>query len=197
MLRAKEQMGTDDIVKIVRNYQGKAFGFASRNFYVSFLAALEVDRNFERYFGHLERKPAPATQTVRVPFRVPVPVLARAVGTDRDTLKDLNLSLLDPVWKGRRYVPKGYDLRVPADASPEKILARLGVEVSEHRATAPTHKVRRGETLEQIAAQYGVSLLDLVSLNHLRGAHVKPGMVVRLPAPSQAAVVESHSGAGQ
>ena len=41
MLHAKETMGSDDIVKIVRGYTSRSFGFASRNFYVSFLAALE------------------------------------------------------------------------------------------------------------------------------------------------------------
>src|SRR5579859_959826 len=53
--RAKETLGTDDIVKIVRGYKGRTFGFASRNFYVSFLAALEIDRNPEKYFGPVER----------------------------------------------------------------------------------------------------------------------------------------------
>ena len=35
MLRAKEQLGTDDIVTILRRYNSRTFGFASRNFYVS------------------------------------------------------------------------------------------------------------------------------------------------------------------
>ena len=56
MLRAKESLGTDDIVKIVRGYTGRTFGFASRNFYVSFLAALEIDHNPEKYFGPLPKE---------------------------------------------------------------------------------------------------------------------------------------------
>ena len=55
MRRAKETLGTDDIVRIVRNYTSRTFGFASRNFYVSFLAALEIDRNPEKYFGSLQK----------------------------------------------------------------------------------------------------------------------------------------------
>src|SRR5260370_12575411 len=51
--RAKETLGTDDIVRIVRSYSSRTFGFASRNFYVSFLAALDIDRNPEKYFGAL------------------------------------------------------------------------------------------------------------------------------------------------
>ena len=47
----RSTLGTDDIVRIVRTYTSRTFGFASRNFYVSFLAALEIDRNPEKYFG--------------------------------------------------------------------------------------------------------------------------------------------------
>ena len=48
--RAQDELGTSDIAVIVKRYQGATFGFASRNFYVAFLAALEVDRNAEQVF---------------------------------------------------------------------------------------------------------------------------------------------------
>ena len=38
---------------IVRKYNSRSFGFASRNFYVAFLAALEIDSNPEKFFGSL------------------------------------------------------------------------------------------------------------------------------------------------
>ena len=53
MLRAREQLGTDDIVRILHEYHSPTFGFASRNFYVSFLAALTISQNPEKYFGSL------------------------------------------------------------------------------------------------------------------------------------------------
>ena len=55
--RAQEELGTSDIAVIVKRYQGATFGFASRNFYVAFLAALEVDRNAEKYFGPIAPLP--------------------------------------------------------------------------------------------------------------------------------------------
>ena len=85
MRKAKEELGTDDITTIIRNYQGRTFGFASRNFYVSFLAALEVDRNAERFFGRLDRQPRDDSRTVRLPALMPAQTLERALGTDRDT----------------------------------------------------------------------------------------------------------------
>ena len=56
MRRARELLGTDDIVRIVREYHSPTFGFASRNFYVSFLAALTIAQNPEKYFGGLARE---------------------------------------------------------------------------------------------------------------------------------------------
>src|SRR6267378_4245069 len=69
---AKETLGTDDIVRIVRSYNSRTFGFASRNFYVSFLAALEVDRNPEKYFGSIEKLSEARFQEVVVPGYVSI-----------------------------------------------------------------------------------------------------------------------------
>jgi len=40
--RAVQTLGTQDIGRIVAEYQGRRFGFASRNFYAEFLAAMEL-----------------------------------------------------------------------------------------------------------------------------------------------------------
>src|SRR5258706_13380630 len=56
--RAQDEFGTSDIAGIVKRQQGKTVGFASRNFFVAFLGALEVDRNAEKFFGPLTRPPA-------------------------------------------------------------------------------------------------------------------------------------------
>ena len=37
--------------QVVRKYNSRSFGFASRNFYVAFLAALEIDSDPEKFFG--------------------------------------------------------------------------------------------------------------------------------------------------
>ena len=118
MRRARDAMQTDDIVRIVRGYKSTTFGFASRNFYVSFLAALEIDRNPQRYFGNLDRHPEARFAEVEVPAFVPVAALERVIKIDRGTLKQLNPALLPSVWRGQRVVPKGYRLRLPAQGTP-------------------------------------------------------------------------------
>ncbi|MDD2759216.1 MAG: lytic transglycosylase domain-containing protein [Methylomonas sp.] len=49
MKRAQNRMGSD-FVRIVEEYDGPTFGFASRNYYAQFLAAREIATNPESYF---------------------------------------------------------------------------------------------------------------------------------------------------
>lgn len=49
--KAISAVGTRDIATIIRGYKGGSYAFASRNFYPSFLAALEIYENQEKYFG--------------------------------------------------------------------------------------------------------------------------------------------------
>ncbi|MGR8997936.1 MAG: lytic transglycosylase domain-containing protein [Gammaproteobacteria bacterium] len=49
MKRAQNQVGRD-FVRIVETYNGRAFGFASRNYYAQFLAAREIASNPMQYF---------------------------------------------------------------------------------------------------------------------------------------------------
>src|SRR5690606_13981630 len=53
LARAAREVGTTDIGEIVFRYRGKAFGFASRNLYAEFLAALDVTKRADELFGDL------------------------------------------------------------------------------------------------------------------------------------------------
>ena len=131
MRRARDAMGTSDIVAIVRHHKSPSFGFASRNFYVSFLAALEIDRNPEKYFGPIERRPQTPFKEVEVPANVSLVDLERVVNVDRSRLQALNPALRPPVWQGQRHVPQGYRLRLPADAGDwtrEQLAVRLATK---------------------------------------------------------------------
>jgi membrane-bound lytic murein transglycosylase D len=127
--RAREQLGTDDIVRIVREYHSPSFGFASRNFYVSFLAALTVAQNPAKYFGGLSRNTEAGFHELKMPATASMNTLLRAVGVDRETLRSLNPALRPAVWNGQRVVPAGYVLRLPATGSSwtaELLAQRLG-----------------------------------------------------------------------
>lgn len=186
MRRARDTVGTDDIVAIARNYHGPAFGFASRNFYVSFLAALEIERNPEKYFGPIERVPEQHFREIPVPAYVPIAALEQALKVDRETLRALNPALESPVWDGQRFVPRGYRLRLPAqksDWTAEKLAARLSPR-DEYvgQIESRSHRVKRGETLESVAGTYGLTPKALAELNGIAvEASLRPGRTIRLP----------------
>ncbi|MGH3628615.1 MAG: lytic transglycosylase domain-containing protein, partial [Sciscionella sp.] len=140
MRRAVESLGTTNIVTIVRNYQSRTFGFASRNFYVSFLAALKIERDPQKYFGPIVPLKEERFREVRIPAYVGIRPLERALEVDPETLRDLNPALRPAVWRGRLSVPRGYELRLPAEGptlTTAMLAKRLGSQTLLARAAAP------------------------------------------------------------
>jgi peptidoglycan lytic transglycosylase D len=185
---AQDDLGTNDIAVIVKRYNGATFGFASRNFYVAFLAALEVDHNAEKYFGPLTRLPGTDNTPVELPDYIAVSTLAKAFNADMGALKVLNPALRPPIWNGTRLVPRGYALRLPGAQSESEIAAALARIPPAQRYLAQrndgAHRIRRGETLAGIAAVSGVSLPRLLAANGWSAAHTAArGEVVRIPMP--------------
>ena len=187
--RAQDELGTSDIAVIVKRYQGSTFGFASRNFYVAFLAALEVDRNAEKYFGPMTHLPETQSTVVEVPDYVPIDALAKAFKVDMGALQVLNPALRPPIWNGSRFVPRGYGLRLPGSPPSSEIAdawARLPLAqryVAQRNDGA--HKMRRGETLAGVAAASGVPLSRLLAANGWTPQHqVVRGEAVRIPLPA-------------
>jgi membrane-bound lytic murein transglycosylase D len=185
MRRAVQQQKTQNIETILRNYSGRTFGFASRNFYVAFLAAVDVDRDAERFFGPLTPDVPANSITVAVPDFVRVDALEASLDIDRRRLRYWNPALTEAVWSGDKLVPKGFELRLPAvlDADPALRLAAIPTG-DRFAAQMPDifHRVGRGDTISQIAQRYGVSMAALVELNGLRSRNfIRAGQVLRLP----------------
>ena len=185
---AQDELGTSDIDVIVKRYQGASFGFASRNFYVAFLAALEVDRNAEKFFGPITRLPNTESTPVELPDYVPIDSLAKAFKVDMGALRVLNPALRPPIWSGSRWVPRGYRLRIPGTVAPAEIAASWARLPSSQRYLAQrndgVHRMRKGETLAGVALASGVSLPRLLSVNGWSGSHVVGrGQNVRIPLP--------------
>src|ERR1700722_11846553 len=192
--RAQDELGTSDIAVIVKRFQGNTFGFASRNFYVAFLAALEVDRNADKYFGPITRLPDTESTPVELADYVPVEALAKAFKVDMGALRVLNPALRPPIWSGSRFVPRGYMLRLPGTPPQAEIAAGWERLSPAQRYLAQrndgSHKVRRGETLAGIAAASGLSLNRLLAANGWAANHaVVRGETVRIPVPMSRAEV--------
>jgi membrane-bound lytic murein transglycosylase D len=194
----QDELGTSDIAVIVKRYRGKTFGFASRNFYVAFLAALEVDRNAEKYFGPITRLPETESTTVELPDYISVDVLAKAFKADVGALRVLNPALRPPIWDGSRLVPRGYRFRLPGAQPQFEIEAGWSHLPLAQRYVAQrndgSHRLRRGETLAGVAAASGISIARLLAANGWsQGISVPRGTLVHIPMPASRA---DSAGAG-
>lgn len=192
LANAVATVGSSDLMQIIRQYHGPAFKFASRNFYAEFLAALDVDRNFSKYFGELYPARPRATESVIVPASASLRVVAGASNVDVETLAELNPALADDVFSGRRPVPKGYELRVPAgsaagfehryasvaarEARPVPKASRRGQKVQ-----YLVYRVKRGQTLSTIAKRYGTTVTTIRRTNKLRANHIRVGQSLMIP----------------
>jgi len=186
MKRAAQKLGTKDMATIARRYKSRTFGFASRNFYASFLAALDVSRNAEDLFGTLVHDDPVDYTLISMPHFYRASTLSKALAIDMATLKRHNGALRPAVWEGSKYIPRDYTLRVPRSQIAERpslLLARIPQQErlsQQHRDRY--YKVRRGDTLSRIASQHGVPMSELVALNHLRSRHrIRVGQVLVLP----------------
>jgi membrane-bound lytic murein transglycosylase D len=208
MARARARFGTD-FDRIAREYNGKHFGFASRNFYAEFLAVREIARDPVRFFPEGIRYEPPLAQDRVVLDKRTTPVqVARAYGVPLGDLTALN-----PAWTRRavrdgQALPAGTEVWLPqgtigrlsapkdaAKAAPPAVASQSaaeapkppagrvpGARAADAVASAIVHVVRRGETLFKIAAAYGVSVTDLLGLNQLTpGSVLHPGQRLRVP----------------
>lgn len=187
MKRAVKKTGSSDIGVIVQRYESRSFGFASKNFYASFLAALEISRDPKTYFGELTyERPVSRPQVTTTAF-IPAKTLSQRLGVSLGQLKELNPALQATVWSGDKHIPKDYPLTLPTSRASDQWQLKLAkvAKIAGHDSQRRdrTYKVRRGDSLSTIAKRYGTSSTRLAALNNLRSRHrIRIGQVLKLPS---------------
>ena len=190
MERAVRKVGTRDIVKIIKRYKGRYFGFASRNFYAELLAAIEVEGDTKKYFGSLKRDRLLQYDEVELEDFVSLKNLAASANTSAEQLLRLNPSFGEHIRNGKLYVPRGHRLRIPSGTRVHftQHYAALSpqAKANKQRNAFAFHKVRRGQTLGSIARRYGTSIRLLKQVNSLRSANlIRIGQRLRVPVNSK------------
>jgi len=193
--RAMRRYGDNNLIDILRHYDGRAFGFSSRNFYVAFLAAKEVDQNPDVYFPGLKPAEPIEYSQYRLKKYVPVNQLTTFLDISDSDLARHNPALQPTIWQGSKYLPKGYTLRVPASLlqdSLQILIDRLSPDIFFNQQLADLfHTVARGDTLSEIADVYETRVSTLVTLNNLTNRHrIRAGQKLRLPAAGPAPTAE-------
>ncbi len=187
MLRAQRKKGSYE--RIFKEYRSRIFKFASRNFYSEFLAAREAAKNYRQYFGDLKLDTPVKSREVVLKGYVSLPQMARHLNLKIAELRQLNPALRPPVFRGQKYVPKGYRLRLPYrnDKDWETLLAKFEDKFYKHyQKKSRIYTVQRGDTAGEIARIHGVKLADLIAANNLNSrSTIYVNQNLRIPLPDE------------
>lgn len=187
MERAKTLWG--DFPQILQNYRSRSFGFASRNFYAEFLAARNVARAHEAYFGKINFDPPRQTHSMVLEGYANLQDIIDVFGVDINTLSELNPAIRPPVFKGQKHLPKGYRLHLPITVShDEDHMMAMFPRERYHDEQKPSHfyAVQKGDTAGKIARMHKIPLAELLLANNLgKNATVYVNQNLRIPLPGE------------
>ena len=180
MVRALRTQKTYE--NIFKNHKTKIFKFASRNFYSEFVAALRVARKLEHDRSIIRDRPA-ATLSIRMDGYADAGEIRRYFKLSREDFTRFNPALRQPVLSGKKYIPKGYLLRLPATKLIRQRAGRMGSRFyHSHQIRDQVYIVRRGDTIGSIGRRFGVSNRDLIRANRLDSrATIRIGQKIVLP----------------
>jgi len=186
--RAVRDVASMDIGKIISDYRGPRFGFASRNFYPQFLAALEVDNRSEEFFGPIFRDREPDYQSFEMDAFVDSRLLAETLGVSIKDLQRDNPALQPSVWSGTKRIPRGYVVKIDRTSYRNDLAGAIhAIPASElygEQIPDVSYTVRRGDSLSVIADRYDTSISELVAINQLRDRNrIRVGQTLLLPQP--------------
>lgn len=156
--RGVRRTGSDDFWTLS---QRRYLRRETRNYVPKLIAAALIAKQPEHYsFFDIEEAEPMAYDVVQVPDATSLEVIAEAAGVSLSEVAALNPQIL------RGVTPPGqrYSLRVPPGASHRFALNYARVPASE-RVTWVQHVVRRGDTLSEIASDYGVSVSAIRAAN--------------------------------
>jgi membrane-bound lytic murein transglycosylase D len=184
MKRAVRRAGSNDYVKIFLNHRGRKFRFASKNFYSEFLAAVDVAKNYKKYFGDLKLDKPIESISVSLPKATDAHTLAKHLNISKTELARYNPALRPVVFRTSRLIPRGFDIKLPVKKDQKWAELMTSLPATKVRRVVPSGewvRVQPGDTLIGIAKQYRVWVKDLMVANQLEDDRILIGQILKLP----------------
>ncbi len=185
MKNAKKRYGAN-IVDVINGYRSRSFGFASKNFYAEFLAALHVVKNKNKYFPYANFNKALNLSSVVFKDFVHINSVMSSLNMTRDEVAKYNPALRRPVISGQKRIPRNFTFQAPQNKFSQRRDFYQIIPASErhnNQIRSKWYTVRRGDTLSEIASRFTTSVNKLYSYNNLTHRNkIYIGQVVRLPS---------------
>lgn len=174
--RAIARTGSKDFWELSRR---RFFRRETRNYVPAILAATIISKNPEAYgFGSVKPFPPVSYDKVVVDTPTDLRVIAECAGVEVEEIRRLNPALY------RMQTPPNrgpFEVKIPKGTAPQFALKFAEVPESE-RLIVTYHKVRRGDTLSQIAGRYGTSVRAIQDSNGMgRRTMIREGAVLTIP----------------
>jgi membrane-bound lytic murein transglycosylase D len=151
----------------------------TRRYVPRFLATLAIVQDPKKYgFDFPDPMPPVTYETVQIAHATKLAALDQALSLPSGTLAALN-----PELRRGASPNEAYTLKVPSGSGPTVTASIDSLPAWDPPVlTSGSYRVRRGETLSQIADRYRTSVRELMSLNHLRSANrIWPGQLLTVP----------------
>jgi membrane-bound lytic murein transglycosylase D len=177
---AVRRTGSRDFWKISRT---RYIRRETRNYVPAILAATLISKEPAKYGFDFEPDSPVEFETIEVEGAADLRVLAECAGSDFDTLRALNPAL-------RRFqTPPGATTAVHVPpGSGERTLAALERVPRNERVLYVRHPVRQGDTLSELARQYGVTVSAIQQANHMgRRTLIRVGQELVIPTVASGA----------
>lgn len=111
--RAVKHGGSHDLVTLIETYNGKSFGFASKNFYAEFLAMLFTLKHADTIFGDISSKSLPNFSEETLKKSMKPRDLLKEFGVSRNVIESLNPDLVKAMKRSHYRIPRGYLIKLP------------------------------------------------------------------------------------
>jgi len=138
---------------------------------------MDVAKNRNQYFPDLELDAPLAVLEIELKNSVSLGALAKTTGLTHSQILGWNPALTSHL----RLIPAGYRVKVPLDSKTEP-LVQVVQSRGQEQSQFVRHRVKRGETVLNIARRYGASVERILQINGLRKTHLlQVGMTLLIP----------------
>ncbi len=149
IFRAIEETGSRDLAQIIRRYKSPSFGFASQNFYVEFLAVVDLAKNSERNFPFLRPDQPTALREIALARPLPLQPALRSASLTSRQFYQWNPALNPSV----QTLPAGFRVWLAPEKSdsfvgPQKVAVKTQVKNENPRVT-PKSRPAEARTLSK------------------------------------------------
>ena len=176
--RAINRYKTEDFWELTR---GHYLSRETRNYVPKLIAAALIAKSPRKYgFKNIDYQSPLEYDKIVIRKPVNLRTLAKKANYSLDKIMSLNPELNHAVTPPN---VKNYELRVPRGTSERFIKGYKNLGPQEFFQYA-SYRIRRGDTISQIARYYGVPQREIFKLNRIRSARsLRPGHMLLLPLP--------------